>query len=163
MAESSVLRCDGERSLPAKSNQPGLACTPALRLAVTAGMRFGPRAVVRGNERRSLWNPLPPARQGPAQAPAVQVRVATITAFAAPLVGQRVKVVDGVVGRIVSSRFFVLANGGPNVPLGGSRTVAVVLESGRAMLSPGQRVVVTGVVRAHLLSKRKSGAGSSVH
>ena len=127
---------------------------------------------MRGNaERRSPWlshmacalilalaaNTASQARQGPAPAPTVQVRVATITTFAVPLAGQRVKVVDGVVSRIVSSRFFVLAGGSPDVSLGGPRTVAVVLESGKAMLSPGQRVVVTGIVRGSLAQQEEVG------
>jgi hypothetical protein len=83
--------------------------------------------------------------------------VTTITAFAVPLAGQRVKVVDGVVSRIASSRFFVLSGSSPRVRLSRSTTVAVVLESGDAMLTLGQRVVVTGVVRGSLAQQEEVG------
>ena len=97
------------------------------------------------------------ARQGPAPAPAVQVRVKTITAFAMPLAGQRVRVVDGVVTRVASSRLFILSAGDLNPPLSSDGAVAVILESGRSMLSPGQHVIVTGVVRGSLAQQEEVG------
>jgi hypothetical protein len=124
-----------------------------------------------GRERRSLWltriacsfvlalggSAVSQARQLSARAPAVQVRVTTITAFAVPLAGQRVRVIDGVVSTIASSRFFVLSGSGLNAPFSGSRRVAVVLESGEATLSLGQRVVVTGIVRGSLAQQEEVG------
>jgi hypothetical protein len=97
------------------------------------------------------------ARQGSALAPAVQVRVKTITAFAMPLAGQRVRVVDGVVSRIASSRLFILSADALNAPLSSEGAVAVILESGRSMLSPGQHVIVTGVVRGSLAQQEEVG------
>jgi hypothetical protein len=100
-------------------------------------------------------------RTGPASAPtpAVQVRVNTITAFTVSLIGQRVRVVDGVVSTIASPRFFILSGTGLNTPLSRSGTVAVILESGSAMLSPGQQVVVTGEVRGALAPGEEVGRG----
>jgi len=102
------------------------------------------------------------ARTGPASAPApaVQVRVKTITAFTVSLIGQRVRVVDGVVSAIASPRFFILSGTGLNTPLSRSDTVAVVLESGSAMLSRGQQVVVTGEVRGSLAQGEEVGRGA---
>jgi hypothetical protein len=97
------------------------------------------------------------ARQGPAPAPAVQVRVKTITAFAMPLAGQRVRVVDGVVNRVASPRLFILSAGELNTPLSSDGAVAVILESGRSMLSLGQQVIVTGVVRGSLAQQEEVG------
>ena len=102
------------------------------------------------------------ARTGPASAPtpAVQVRVKTITAFTVSLIGQRVRVVDGVVSAIASPRFFILSGTGLNTPLSRSDTVAVILESGNAMLSRGQQVVVTGEVRGSLAQGEEVGRGA---
>ena len=102
------------------------------------------------------------ARNGPGAppVPAVQVRVKTITAFTVPLIGQRVHVVDGVVAKIASPRFFVLSGTGLNTPLSRADTVAVILESGNAMLSPGQQVVVTGEVRGSLAPREEVGRGA---
>lgn len=102
------------------------------------------------------------ARNGPAEppAPAVQVRVKTITAFTVSLIGQRVRVVDGVVSEIASPRFFILSGTGLNTPLSRADTVAVILESGSAMVSPGQQVVVTGEVRGSLAQREEVGRGA---
>lgn len=99
------------------------------------------------------------ARNGPAEppTPAVQVRVKTITAFTVSLIGQRVRVVDGVVNALASPRFFILSGSGLNTPLSRSDTVAVILESGSAMLSLGQQVVVTGEVRGSLAQGEEVG------
>jgi hypothetical protein len=97
------------------------------------------------------------ARQGPGPAPAVQVRVKTITAFAMPLAGQRVRVVDGIVRRVASLRLFILSAGDLNAPLSSDGEVAVVLETGRSMLSPGEHVIVTGVVRGSLAPQEEVG------
>ena len=101
------------------------------------------------------------ARTGPpaVPAPAVQVRVNTITAFTVSLIGQRVRVVDGVVNAIASPRFFILSGTGLNTPLSRSDTVAVILESGNAMVSLGQQVVVTGEVRGSLAQGEEVGRG----
>jgi hypothetical protein len=97
------------------------------------------------------------ARQVPAPAPPIQVRVKTITAFAMPLAGQRVRVVDGVVRRVASLRLFILSAGDLNVPLSSDGEVAVILETGRAMLSPREHVIVTGVVRGSLAQQEEVG------
>jgi hypothetical protein len=86
--------------------------------------------------------------------------VKTITAFTVSLIGQRVRVVDGVVSAIASPRFFILSGTGLNTPLSRSDTVAVVLESGSAMLSRGQQVVVTGEVRGSLAHGEEVGRGA---
>lgn len=77
--------------------------------------------------------------------PAVQVRVKTIRSFTVPLVGQQVRVVDGVVSRLASPRLVILSSPGPYVPLDPD-SVAVIVESGSAMITTGEQVVVTGVV-----------------
>jgi hypothetical protein len=86
------------------------------------------------------------ARQ-PAAAPAtaVQVRVKTILNFTVPLVGQQVRVVDGVVSRVASPRLVILSGTGLHAPLS-LDSVAVIVETGTAMITAGERVMVTGVV-----------------
>jgi hypothetical protein len=99
------------------------------------------------------------ARQpdAPPPTPAVQVRVNTITAFTVPLVGQRVRVVDGLVRRVVSPRLFILSSGGPGVAMSGSRDVAVIVESGSVMVSSGEQIMVTGVVHGFLTQQEDIG------
>jgi hypothetical protein len=77
--------------------------------------------------------------------PAVQVRVKTIRTFTVPLVGQEVRVVDGVVSRLASPRLVILSSPGPHVPLDAD-SVAVIVESGSPMITTGEQVMVTGVV-----------------
>ena len=86
------------------------------------------------------------ARQ-PATPPAtaVQVRVKTIINFTVPLVGQQVRVVDGVVSRVASPRLVILSGTGLHAPLS-LDSVAVIVETGTAMITAGERVMVTGVV-----------------
>lgn len=90
------------------------------------------------------------------QSPAVQVRVKTITAFTVPLVGQRVRVVDGVISRIASPRLVVLSDTGPHVPLAAD-SVAVIVESGSAMITAGEQVTVTGVVHGFVAQQEEVG------
>jgi hypothetical protein len=78
--------------------------------------------------------------------PAVQVRVTTVTTFAVPLVGQRVRVIDGTVRRVISPRLFILSGSSPGIPLSHSQELAVIVETGTAMVSAGEQVMVTGVV-----------------
>ena len=88
--------------------------------------------------------------------PAVQVRVKTITDFTVPLVGQQVRVVDGVVSRIASSRLVILAGTGLHVPLSVD-SVAVIVESGGAMITAGEQVMVTGVVHGFVAQQEEVG------
>ena len=90
------------------------------------------------------------------QNPAVQVRVKTITAFAVPLVGQRVRVVDGVISRIASPRLVILSASGPHVPLAAD-SVAVIVETGTAMITAGEQVMVTGVVHGFVAQQEDVG------
>jgi hypothetical protein len=83
--------------------------------------------------------------------------VKTLTAFAVPLVGQRVRVVDGTVSRIASRRFFILTGSGPSVPLSPTNTIGVILESGIVELSLGQQIVITGEVRGRLAQREEVG------
>jgi hypothetical protein len=115
------------------------------RMAYTMIIALGAGAGFEGRE------PAPPST------PAVQVRVNTITAFAVPLVGQRVRVVDGVVSRIASPRLVVLSSSSPDVPLSGSSTVAVIVESGRPTIVRGEQVTVTGVVHGFLTQQEEIG------
>lgn len=96
------------------------------------------------------------ARQPVVPNPAVQVRVKTITAFAVPLVGQRVRVVDGVISRVASPRLVILSDAGPHVPLAAD-SVAVIVESGSAMLTAGEQVMVTGVVHGFIAQQEEVG------
>jgi hypothetical protein len=97
------------------------------------------------------------ARQPAApQNPAVQVRVKTITAFAVPLVGQQVRVVDGIISRVASPRLVILSDPGPHVPLAAD-SVAVIVESGTAMISAGEQVMVTGVVHGFVAQQEDVG------
>jgi hypothetical protein len=91
--------------------------------------------------------------------PAVQVRVTTITAFTVPLVGQRVRVIDAVVHRVVSPRLFILSGSGPGVPLSHAGELAVIVESGSAMISSGEQVIVTGMVHGFLSAQEEVGRG----
>lgn len=87
---------------------------------------------------------------------AVQVRVKTITDFTVPLVGQQVRVVDGVVSRIASSRLVILSGTGLHVPLSAD-SVAVIVESGGAMITAGEQVMVTGVVHGFVAQQEEVG------
>jgi hypothetical protein len=89
-------------------------------------------------------------------APAVQVRVKTITAFTVPLVGQRVQVVDGVVSRVASPRLVILSDTGPHVPLAAD-SVAVIVETGTAMITAGEQVTVIGVVHGFVAQQEDVG------
>ena len=89
--------------------------------------------------------------------PAVQVRVTTITAFAVPLVGQTVRVVDGIVQKVVSPRLFILSGSGPGIPLSHSRELAVIVETGTVAVSQGEQVMVTGVVHGFVTSQEGIG------
>ena len=88
--------------------------------------------------------------------PAIQVRVKTITAFAVPLVGQRVRVVDGVISRVASPRLVILSDPGPHVPMAAD-SVAVIVESGSAMITAGEQVMVTGVVHGFVAQQEDVG------
>jgi hypothetical protein len=88
--------------------------------------------------------------------PAVQVRVTTITAFTVPLVGQPVRVVDGVVSRVASPRLVIVSSSTPHVPLGAD-SVAVIVESGSAMITAGEQVMVTGVVHGFVAQQEDVG------
>jgi hypothetical protein len=104
------------------------------------------------------YGALSEARQPPApRAPsAVQVRVKTITAFTVPLVGQEVRVVDGVVSRLASQRLVILSGTGPHVPLAAD-SVAVIVESGSAPITAGEQVMVTGVVHGFVAQQEDLG------
>jgi hypothetical protein len=77
-------------------------------------------------------------------------------AFTVPLVGQRVRVVDGVISRIASPRLVVLSDTGPHVPLAAD-SVAVIVESGSAMITAGEQVTVTGVVHGFVAQQEEVG------
>ncbi len=102
-------------------------------------------------------NALVDARQ-PAAPPAtaVQVRVKTIINFTVPLVGQQVRVVDGVVSRVASPRLVILSGTGLHAPLS-LDSVAVIVESGTAMITAGERVMVTGVVHGFVAQQEEVG------
>jgi hypothetical protein len=103
------------------------------------------------------YGALSEARQPPApRASAVQVRVKTITAFTVPLVGQEVRVVDGVVSRLASQRLVILSGTGPHVPLAAD-SVAVIVESGSAPITAGEQVMVTGVVHGFVAQQEDLG------
>jgi hypothetical protein len=87
--------------------------------------------------------------------PAVQVRVNTITAFTVPLVGQRVRVVDGLVRRVVSPRLFILSSDGPGMTMSGTAELAVIVETGSVMVSTGEQIAVTGVVHGFLTQQEE--------
>jgi len=89
--------------------------------------------------------------------PAVQVRVTTVTAFAGPLVGQRVRVVDGTIDRVISPRLFILSGSGPGIPLSHSKELAVIVETGTATVSVGEQVTVTGVVHGFVSGREEIG------
>ncbi|HEU4691262.1 MAG TPA: hypothetical protein VFS23_23000, partial [Vicinamibacterales bacterium] len=97
------------------------------------------------------------ARQ-PATPPAtaVQVRVKTIINFTVPLVGQQVRVVDGVVSRVASPRLVILSGTGLHAPLS-LDSVAVIVETGTAMISTGEQVMVTGVVHGFVAQQEDVG------
>jgi hypothetical protein len=88
--------------------------------------------------------------------PAVQVRINTITAFTVPLVGQEVRVVDGVVSRLASRRLVILSGAGPHVPMS-ANSVAVIVESGSATITAGEQVMVTGVVHGFVAQQEDLG------
>jgi len=88
--------------------------------------------------------------------PAVQVRVNTITAFTVPLVGQQVRVVDGVVRTVASQRLVILSGTGPRVPLAAD-SVGVIVESGSAMITAGEQVMVTGIVHGFVAQQEEVG------
>jgi hypothetical protein len=88
------------------------------------------------------------------QTPAVQVRVKTIRSFTVPLVGQQVRVVDGVVSRLASPRLVILSSPGPHVPLDAD-SVAVIVETGSAMITTGEQVMVTGVVHGFVAQQEE--------
>jgi hypothetical protein len=89
--------------------------------------------------------------------PAVQVRVTTVTTFAVPLVGQTVRVIDGTVRRVISPRLFILSGSGPGVPLSHSQELAVIVETGTAMVSADEQVMVTGVVHGFVSGQEDIG------
>lgn len=99
------------------------------------------------SEARQPATPLPPV---------VQVRVNTITAFTVPLVGQEVRVVDGVVSRLASPRLVILSGTGPHVPLAAD-SVAVIVESGSAPITAGEQVMVTGIVHGFVAQQEDLG------
>ena len=104
------------------------------------------------------WDVGSAACQDTAPTPAVQVRVTTVTAFTVPLAGQRVRVVDGIVEDIVSPRVFVVSGAGPGAGFSSNR-VAVLVGTGNAAISSGQRVIVTGVVRGFVTRDEEIGSG----
>jgi hypothetical protein len=128
--------------------------------------------MITGERMRTLWTrmvcaaivaldcgALSEARQPPVTSrtpAAVQVRVKTITAFTVPLVGQQVRVVDGVVSRLASPRLVILSDTSPHVPLAAD-SVAVIVESGSAMITAGEQVMVTGIVHGFVAQQEDVG------
>jgi hypothetical protein len=91
-------------------------------------------------------------RSGAAELPAVRLRPDTLALFINHVAGLRVRVISGVVDDIASPRVFTLKNersrstGYPRRP----NEVAIVLDSGRAVVRVGAPVVVTGIARTLL-------------
>jgi hypothetical protein len=125
--------------------------------------------IIAGNRGRWPWTPMmciafvalsfdgrSEARQPAMPTPAVQVRVKTITAFTVPLVGQRVRVVDGVISRVASARLVIVTGSSPHVPFSAD-SVGVIVESGSAMITAGEQVMITGVVHGVLAHEEEVG------
>jgi len=72
-------------------------------------------------------------------------------------VGQTVRVIDGTVRRVISPRLFILSGSGPGVPLSHSQELAVIVETGTAMVSADEQVMVTGVVHGFVSGQEDIG------
>jgi hypothetical protein len=84
-----------------------------------------------------------------ARLPAVRLRPDTLALFINNVAGLRVRVISGVVDDIASPRVFTLKNERSRYPHRPNE-VAIVLDSGRAVVRVGAPVVVTGIARTLL-------------
>jgi hypothetical protein len=88
-------------------------------------------------------------RQDVAKLPAVRLRPDTLALFINSVAGLRVRVISGVVDDIASPRVFTVKNERTRYPHRPNE-VAIVLDSGRAVVRVGAPVVVTGIARTLL-------------
>ena len=100
------------------------------------------------------------ARQDPhpdaAKLPAVRLRPDTLALFINHVAGLRVRVISGVVNDIASPRVFTLKNERSTRYPHRPNEVAIVLDSGRAVVRAGAPVVVTGIARTLLGAEMNS-------
>jgi uncharacterized UPF0146 family protein len=92
----------------------------------------------------------------PRELPALRLRPATLALFINQVAGLRVRVINGVVDDIASPRVFTLKNERSAVYPRRPNQVAIVLDSGRAVVRVGAPVVVTGIARTLLGAESNS-------
>ena len=93
----------------------------------------------------------------PRELPALRLRPDTLALFINHVAGLRVRIISGVVDDIASPRVFTLKNERSAGYRRRPNEVAIVLDTGRAVVRIGAPVVVTGIARTLLGAERNSG------